>query len=68
MTSMSRLNQRRRFGIGVVLGTAIWFGVIELSGHLDLAAQLQLPLLSYTVEQADEGRSAYLEQVRNLSR
>ena len=49
------------FGGRCPCGPGSWFGVVELFGRLDLAAQSQPTPLSYTVEQASEGRSAYLE-------
>ena len=61
MTCMSRLDWRQRFGVGVLVGLAVWLGVVELVGRIDLAAQSQPTPLSYTVDQASEGRSAYLE-------
>ena len=60
MTSMSRPDRRLR-GIGVLVGLAGWVGVAELVGRIDLAAQSQPTPLSYTEEQAREGRVAYLE-------
>ena len=62
MTSMSRQNRRRRLGVTVLVGLAIGLGVLDIVGPTDLAARSQPIPLSYTVEQATEGRSAYLEQ------
>ena len=64
MTSMNRLRRRQRWrlGIGILLGMAIWFGAMDLSGRLDLSAQLELPRISYTTEQAADGRMAYAQQ------
>ena len=66
MSSTSRLDRRRDVhhglrGIGILMGLASWLGVLELGGRIDLAAQSQPMPLSYTEEQASEGRSAYLE-------
>ena len=64
MTSMKtqRHWQWRRHGISVLLGMVVWFGAMDLSGRLDLAAQLQLPRISYTAEQVDDGQTVYLQQ------
>ena len=43
------------------MGLAGWFGVVDVVGRSDLAAQSQPTPLSYTEEQASEGGSAYLE-------
>ena len=61
MTFMSGLD-RRRFGVGVVVGLAVWVGVVDLVGGPDVAAQSQPTPLGYTVEQASQGQSVYQER------
>ena len=59
MTAIGRQNSRWRVAAGVVLGMALWLLPLERSG--DAAAQGEPVLRAYTVDQAEQGRIAYLE-------
>jgi alcohol dehydrogenase (cytochrome c) len=60
MTANIGQGSRRRVGFGVALGLALWLAPLERAGTA-VAQQEDLPPLSYTVEQAEQGEAAYLE-------
>ena len=59
MTGFVQLRPAGRLVVGLFVGIALWFSSQERSGIV--AAQQDLPPLSYTSEQADRGQTAYLE-------
>ena len=59
MTGFVQLRPAGRLIVGLFVGIALWFSSQERSGIV--AAQQDLPPLSYTIEQADRGQTAYLE-------
>ena len=59
MTEAVVRDRRWRFGIGLLVGLGLWLSPPE--GSRDVVAQEELPPLSYTLDQADRGRLAYLE-------
>ena len=59
MTGSVWQRPRWRIGVGLIVGLVLWLAPPERSR--DVAAQEELPPLSYTAEQADQGRTAYLE-------
>ncbi len=59
MTGFVQLRPAGRLVVGLFVGIALWFSSQERSGIV--AAQQDLPPLSYTIEQADRGQTAYLE-------
>ena len=70
MTFTSRLDRRRRFGGGVLVGLAVWLGLVGLVGPttIDLAAQPQPTPLTYTVDQASQGQFRLPRALCELSR
>ena len=59
MTGSVWQRPRWRISVGLIVGLALWLAPPE--GTRGVAAQEDLPPLSYTAEQADQGRVAYLE-------
>ena len=60
MTANRWQDSRWRFGFGLLLGLALWLVPLERPGTV-AAQQEELPPLSYTAEQAEQGEAAYLE-------
>lgn len=59
MTGFVQLRPAGRLVVGLFLGIALWFSSPNRSGNV--AAQQDLPPLSYTIAQAERGQTAYLE-------
>ena len=59
MTGFVQLRPAGRLVVGLFLGIALWFSSPNRSGNV--AAQQDLPPLSYTIAQAERGPTAYLE-------
>ena len=59
MTGFVQLRPAGRLVVGLFLGIALWFSSPNQSGNV--AAQQDLPPLSYTIGQAERGQTAYLE-------
>ena len=59
MTGFVQLHPAGRLVVSLLVGIALWFNSPEHSGNV--SAQQDLPPLSYTIEQADKGQTAYLE-------
>ena len=59
MTGFVQLRPAGRLVVGLFLGIALWFSSPNHSGNV--AAQQDLPPLSYTIGQAERGQTAYLE-------